>query len=497
MTIQWRTENDTDARVRYGDGPSNLTQTVDDLALEKSHMIALTGLTPATTYYYSIGTTTTALAGGDDDHYFRTAPVTGTTARIRAWVIGDSGTQDQNARNVLDAYLAHPGSNATDVWLMLGDNAYLSGTEVQYQAAVFDQYPMLLRNTILWTTRGNHDILHAGPDNDYYDFFALPTAAEAGGVASGTEAYHSFNFANVHFVCLDSEGSDRSPAGPMITWLQQDLAANTTDWCIAYWHHPPYTKGSHDSDNVLDSEGRMTDMRENVLPILENFAVDLVLSGHSHSYERSFLLNGHYGTSETLAESMKIDAGDGRISGDGAYSRPTEGVAPNEGAIYTVTGSSGITESAPLNHPVMITSLAVLGSLVLDIDGLRMDATFIDTTGVSRDEFTIVKGNATGTKPIPEREATDLRLAGCRPNPFGVDTMVEFVTPTAGHVRLRVLDVKGRSVASLVDDDRSAGRHVVQWRGRTSRDQPAAPGVYFVVLEQGNDARVVKVVRTH
>ena len=43
----------------------------------------------------------------------------------------------------------------------------------------------------------------------YYDSFTLPTGGEAGGLASGTEAYYSFDYANVHFVCLDSQDTDR------------------------------------------------------------------------------------------------------------------------------------------------------------------------------------------------------------------------------------------------------------------------------------------------
>ena len=81
----------------------------------------------------------------------------------------------------------------------------------------------------------------------------------------------------------------------MLTWRENDLAETTQKWIIAYWHHPPYTKGSHNSD----SESRLVDMRENALPILESSGVDLVLSGHSHSYERSYQLHGHYGTSGT------------------------------------------------------------------------------------------------------------------------------------------------------------------------------------------------------
>ena len=59
-------------------------------------------------------------------------------------------------------------------------------------------------------------------------------------------------------------------------------------------------------------------MRANLLPIMEAGGVDLCLTGHSHSYERSFLLDGHYGVQTTLTETMKIDAGDGRPAGKGA-----------------------------------------------------------------------------------------------------------------------------------------------------------------------------------
>src|SRR5216117_1053841 len=112
-----------------------------------------------------------------------------------------------NQAAVRDAYLAFTGSRHTDLWLMLGDNAYPDGTDAQYQAAVFDMYPALLHNSPVWPTLGNHDgqsadsATQSGP---YYDIFTLPTQAEAGGVASGTEAYYSFDYGNMHFVVLDS-----------------------------------------------------------------------------------------------------------------------------------------------------------------------------------------------------------------------------------------------------------------------------------------------------
>jgi predicted phage tail protein len=138
-----------------------------------------------------------------------------------------------------------------------------------------------------------------------------------------------------------------------------------------------------------------------VLPILEAAGVDLVLTGHSHSYERSFLIDGHYGASSTFTASMQKDGGSGREDGTGAYRKPSAGPAPHEGAVYAVAGSSGQTSGGTLNHPAMFISLNVLGSMVLDVDGNRLDAVFLDSTGVRRDYFTLVKGTTLAPPAAP------------------------------------------------------------------------------------------------
>lgn len=379
VRVQWRTNVPTDSRVRYGTSPGNLTQVIDKATLESDHSIQINGLAPESTTYYSIGTTAGVTWAGDDaDHFVVTPPAAGTARPFRAWLIGDSGTADILAAGVRDSYLQYAGTTHTDLWLMLGDNAYTTGTDAEYQAAVFDMYPSILRQSVLWPTRGNHDTFGAV----YNGVFSLPTAGEAGGLASGTEAYYSFDWSNVHFVCLDSEGSDRSVGGPMWTWLQADLAATDQPWIIAFWHHPPYTKGSHDSD----TEGTLIQMRQNFLPLLEAGGVDLVFCGHSHSFERSYLINGHYGLSSTFAPSHLIDGGDGKPGSGGAYAKAT---IPNAGTVYTVAGSSGKLSDGPLDHPVMFYSMKTLGSVVLDIDGDRADVKFLSVLGTVDDEFTL------------------------------------------------------------------------------------------------------------
>jgi hypothetical protein len=277
---------------------------------------------------------------------------------------------------------------------MLGDNAYEEGTDKQYQKAVFEMYDVLSRSSCLWPTIGNHDAGSANSDTQsgvYFDVFTLPTRGQAGGVPSGTEAYYSFDYAHVHFVCLDSEGTDRSKNGAMARWLKADLDSTKQDWIVAFFHHPPYSKGSHDSDNPKDSGGRLTDMRQNILPILEEGGVDLILSGHSHSYERSFLLDGHYQVSTNLVPSKMIkNAGDGRPDGTGAYVKPS-GTLPHEGAVFVVAGSSGQTSGGKLNHPVMYLSLNKLGSLVLDFSARDIRVTFLGDKGQIHDYFSLHK----------------------------------------------------------------------------------------------------------
>ena len=399
VTVRWRTDIATDAVVRFGTDVTLLDRAEVGSPSDTEHEVVVTGLTPGTLYYYSVGDSAGALAGGDASFTFRASPATGTQQNTRVWVIGDSGTADSNARRVRDAYLSYSASRPADLWLMLGDNAYNDGTDAEYQSAVFDTYPTILRNTPLWTTLGNHDGHSATSSTEqgpYYDIFTLPRNAEAGGIASGTEAYYSFDYGNIHFITLDSYDTDSSVGGAMLTWLENDLASTTQEWLIAYWHHPPYTKGSHNSD----TEGKLVDMRERALPILESYGVDLVLSGHSHSYERSFLIDGHYGTSSTFSSSMLIDGGSGRADGAGTYAKMAGG-NPNQGAVYAVAGSSGKTSGGSLNHPVMFLSLQRLGSMIIDVNGDRLDAEFIDDAGVRLDYFTMQKGAGGGDTEQP------------------------------------------------------------------------------------------------
>jgi hypothetical protein len=391
VTLRFATDVPVRPVMRFGKRLEQLDRRAQG-PLEVEHTLVAEGLEPDTTYYYGVSVGGRWLIHPSGDQTFHTYPPAGARSPVRIWVLGDSGRRHvDGSEAVRDAYLSYAGERETDVWLMLGDNAYNSGRLEEYQDALFDVYPTVLRNTFLWPAIGNHDRrAFSGPQNGpYLDLFDLPTRGESGGVPSTVEHFYSFDHGNVHFVVLDSEVASLEAGSPQIEWLKRDLENNHAEWTIASVHVPPYSKGSHDSDRVR----RHFIVRGNALPILEAHGVDLLLSGHSHAYERSHLIQRHYGTSDTWdATAHLVDGGNGcpadtfaalcHGDADGAYSGP--------GTVYAVVGcSSYFSLGGSLDHPVMARVERSLGSLVIDVEGDRLDARFLQADGEIGDRFVI------------------------------------------------------------------------------------------------------------
>ncbi len=415
VVVRWRTSSATNSRVRIGTTLVNPLPTIVDNTLSVTdHVVSVTGLMANTKYYYHVGSTSSMLFAPDANHFFVTSPAPGTAKPTRIWVLGDAGTGSAAQTSVRDAYYSFTGTRHTDLWLMLGDNAYNDGTDAEYQSYVFNVYGSMLRKSVLWSTLGNHDghtadsIAQTGP---YYDIFTFPKNAESGGTSSGTEAYYSFDYGNIHFICLESYDilTSTTAKNAMKSWVTSDAAATTREWIVAFWHHPPYSKGSHDSD----TDGGMTTMRAEFNPVLEDAGVDLILGGHSHAYERSFFINGHYGDSSTFSDALKVQAGGGQ--NPTPYTKAA-GTPADSGTVYVVAGSSGqVSASGALDHAAMYLSLRNMGSLVLDVDGNRMDVTFLRENGSQPDTFAIVKGAA--STPAVTITATDASAAEAAGNP--------------------------------------------------------------------------------
>lgn len=395
ITIRWRTNIACDSKVQFGTS-INYSASVSDANQTTEHIVTLTGLNPNTKYFYSVGTTSASLQG-DSKNNFYTAPLSGTAVPARIWVTGDFGNGSTQQTAVRDAYATYTGTTPTNLWLWLGDNAYATGTDAEYQSYVFSKYPDQLKSIPLYPSPGNHDYGNAGYQTTntlttnfpYFSNFSLPQSAEAGGVASNTPKYYSYNYSNIHFISLDSYGSYNNSTSAMYNWLSSDLAANTQRWTVVYFHHPPYTKGTHNSDT--DTE--LINMRSNIIPLLENYHVDLVLCGHSHVNERSYMIKGHYGTSTTFTQAMKIS------TATNVFSK----TAPFDGTVYATCGTSGQnpgTVQSGYPMPCMYFNNNTNNcSLVMDVNGDNLSCKYLASTGAIVDQFSITKTGARETSP--------------------------------------------------------------------------------------------------
>ncbi len=396
MTLRWQTRQAEIGVVRYGRQPDRLDRQQAEPAAHTEHVVRLSGLQADSRYYYATGNELTVHYAGPD-YWFRTPPVSGAMVPVRFLVLGDPGYPNPRQLAVRDAALAwlqahrRAGRPYLDFLLTTGDNAYRSGSNEQFQAGFFEPYGPILRNVPVWPVYGNHDARRWA----FFDLFSLPANGESGGLPSGTEHYYAFDHGPLHVVVLDTQASDLSPGSPMLDWLRRDLAATRQPWRVAAFHHPPYTRGSHNSDEPDDSGGRMIAVRRNVLPVLEAGGVDLVLSGHSHMYERSRLLSCHYGDSSSLQPEMMMTPRDDAAA-EAVY-RKQPGKTP--GTLYVVLGSSSKVDEGPLDHPAMAVARKQMGSLVIDIAGDRLRGRFINEAGEPADRFSLVKTLAARPHP--------------------------------------------------------------------------------------------------
>ncbi len=447
ITIRWTTTVASNSRVLISlpDSPyisGGLYPTiVNDATSTTNHIVTVTGLTPDTKYFYSIGTSA-AVQQESVNNFFRTAPPANTTRKIRIAAFGDCGresgvaTNQTNSYNGYQTFLTNNSIDAADAWLLLGDNAYNVGNTTEYTNAFFTPYGgntrQILRNHKLYPSPGNHDYNNAGFTGatnlanrrlrtwHYFSCFTTPQNAECGGVASNKPNYYSFDIGNIHFLSLDSWGLEQtdgdswmgsvSATTVMKNWITADLLANTKKWVVAYWHHPPYTKGSHNSD----SEPDLVQIRASINVFLETKGVDLVISGHSHAYERSYLLrNFTTGWTSFVAATHAANSSSAKWNGtanSGPYKYNSTNVANpvtplNHGTVYVVAGNSGANNGSTTNFGAfaMPNATTNAGVFYLEVEDNRLDGSMINhTTGTTFEKFTIIKdgGNKNTTYNI-------------------------------------------------------------------------------------------------
>jgi hypothetical protein len=168
-------------------------------------------------------------------------------------IAGCSWRQDTATGDLIRSH-----SSAT-VWTA-GDNAYESGTLAEFINCYGPAWGSFKARTK--PTPGNHEYRTAGASG-YFSYFPVP-------------AYYAYNRgANWRIYALNSNIA-RGVGSAQYTWLRNDLAANPRPCIIAIWHHPLFTSGKGGGDASVKPFWNL----------LYAAKAELVLNGHTHSYER-------------------------------------------------------------------------------------------------------------------------------------------------------------------------------------------------------------------
>jgi hypothetical protein len=243
------------------------------------HEAAVSGLDSATSYPYELRVRGVRAASGDA---FRTAPATGAgVLRFIAFAdtgIGSTAQRSLAARMTADTFdlAVHAGDIVYGSSSTSGDATYLT-----YQSWFFDIYRDWLKRKPFFPTMGNHDGRQTNNYGQaYLDLFVLPESAGAGAYPDHAERYYSFDYGPVHFVALDTERAFQpGRREAQLAWLADDLASTAQPWKVVYMHRSPYSSSPvHGSDLAV---------RQAFGPILEQHGVQLALTAHDHTYERT------------------------------------------------------------------------------------------------------------------------------------------------------------------------------------------------------------------
>jgi 3',5'-cyclic AMP phosphodiesterase CpdA len=166
---------------------------------------------------------------------------------------------------------------APDLVLPLGDNQYETGSQNEYAEAYNLSWGRLRANSR--PVPGNHEYQEDFTARGYFDFFNGPGAV-TGPAGERGKGYYSYNFADWHFVALNSNCAHLNGGCRVNSlqerWLRDDLQANRRPCTLAYAHHPRFSSGINGNAEYLAP----------LWQALYEYGVDVYLAGHDHHYER-------------------------------------------------------------------------------------------------------------------------------------------------------------------------------------------------------------------
>ncbi len=248
IVIMWETNTRAASRVDFGLGAPN-EDYVEDSTKVKIHEIELTGLAADTPYYYTVTSVDKSKTITSAQSTFATAPAAERNFRFVAY--GDTRTNPGDHAAVIQGIIA----SGPEIVIHTGDLVSDGDSPGQWGPQFFDPAYDLMINTPLLPIIGNHE----GSGNLFRDLFSL----------GNNDYWFAFTYGGVRFIGLNTHNASYSSGSPQYTWLEAELQSpecTSADWQIVYFHHPPYSSGSHGGD---------TGVQTHLVPLFEAYGVDM------------------------------------------------------------------------------------------------------------------------------------------------------------------------------------------------------------------------------
>ena len=323
-------------------------------------------------------------------------------------------------------------TEAVDFNLFTGDHVY-SGTSTANWDDWFDYGKKFLETKLIYHTGGNHEY---GPI--YLNQFVMP----------GNEKWYSFEFGNALIICLLSE----EDLFTQHSWLVNELSTTTKTWKIVFFHIPFFTIGSHSGDMNL--------YRSTWWKAFDDYGVDVIINGHTHYYLRTKPINLNISTTSAV-ERYGSNPGEGRL----------QIVAGSYGAPVKPTGNAWFIEE---NLSTMNYTKFEINDSTLQMNAFNMSGTLIDKVTINKKPAG--EGNE-DIEPIP----TEFSLNQNFPNPFNSSTTINYSLPKSTFVNLKIFNLMGKEIETLVNEYQYIGEHQVNWQPKGLTN-----GIYIYKLMTGN-----------
>ena len=266
--------------------PINSHEFVTD---ELQHVFYYSGLihnlNPNTTYVYRVGSDSV----WSEWNQFKTGK--GDTELFKFVFFGDPQNENKNhvSRVFREAFRTAPDA---DFWLFTGD--LLAAPHDELMDEFFFAGDFMFRSIPIVMTPGNHDREFLIKDGGYVldkrgnprfgreisELFKVSFTLPENGPSPNIETSFYYDYQGARFILIDS--NKRDSLDIQIPWLENLLKNNPNEWTIVAFHHPIFSSGG-DRDN--------DETRNAFMPLFDKYNVDLVLTGHDHTYSRSFKLN--------------------------------------------------------------------------------------------------------------------------------------------------------------------------------------------------------------